>query len=131
MPFEIVWQQPSGLIKRHFGHVTGREVLDANVLAEGDARFDDLRYVIHDFLGCTSLTASPEEIREIVAIDKAASRSNPNIRAAVIATHPEVMAAADSYINHPLNAYAVRLFGSMDDACAWLGVSRRSRKPAS
>jgi len=122
VPFEIVWRQPNGLIKRHFNHVTGREVLDANVLAEADARFDNLHYVINDFLGCTRLTVSPEDIEEIAAIDSAAWGSNPNIRIAIAATHPEVLAAADLYANHQLSTFAIRLFSSMDDACAWLGV---------
>lgn len=124
MPFEILWQPPEGLIKRHFNHVTGKEVLDANVLAEADVRFDNLHYVINDFLDCTGLTVSPDDIEEIAAIDNAASGSNPKIRIAIVATHPDVLAVANSYINHQLRTFAIRTFRSMDDAYAWLGVNR-------
>jgi hypothetical protein len=123
VPFEIAWRQPNGLIKRYFNHVTGREVMDANVLAEADARFDNLHYVINDFRGCTSLTASPDEIDETAAIDNAASKSNPNIRIAIVATHPDVLAATNSYTKLQLNAFVIRIFSSMDDAYAWLGLS--------
>ncbi len=122
MSFEIVWRKPDGLIKRHFGHVTGKEILSANVLAEADLRFDDLHYVINDFLGCSKLTVSPDEMEEIVAIDRAASESNPDIRIAVVATHPDVLAAANSYASHRLSTFTTRLFSSMEEACAWLGV---------
>jgi hypothetical protein len=123
VPYEIAWQQPNGLIKRHFGHVTSSEVLAANVQAEADARFDDLNYVINDFRDCTGLTVSPDDIAEIAAIDKAASKTNPHIRIAVVATNSEVLAAATAYANDPLTTFTVRLFSSMNDACSWLGVS--------
>lgn len=123
VPFELVWRKPNGLIKRHFDHVTGQEVLSANVIAEADPRFDNLHYVINDFLQCTGLTVSPNDVDEIAAIDKAASGSNPNIRIALVAIHPDVLATANSYANHQLNTFEMRVFRSMEEACAWLGVS--------
>ena len=123
MPVELVWQQPNGLIKRHVDHVTGKEIFDANSLAESDARFDSLKYVINDFLGCTGLSVSHDEIEEIAAVDNAAAKSNPNIRIAIVATNPEVLAATDFYANHPLSMFTIRIFSAMDEACRWLGVS--------
>lgn len=120
MPYEVNWMHPNGLIKRHFGHVTGKEVLEANEQAESDSRYDSLRYVINDFLDCTGLTVLPNEIDEISAIDKAASTSNPNIRIAIVATNPEVLAAANTYANNPLAAFTIRLFNSMQDAESWV-----------
>ncbi len=123
MPYKLTWQHPNGLIKRHFGNVNGREVLAANEQAEADARFDDLRYVINDFSDCTGLTVSPDDIVEIAAIDKAASKINPHILIAVVATLPDVLAATNAYANDPLNAFTTRAFSSMNDACSWVGVS--------
>jgi hypothetical protein len=82
MGYEISWEPPNGVIKRHFGEVIGSEVLAAITKIEGDERFDTLRYVINDFLDCTGLTVSPVEIVEIAAIDNAAAATNPNIRVA-------------------------------------------------
>jgi hypothetical protein len=115
-----VWEQPNGLLKRHFGQVTGSEVLEANCKAEEDARFDTLRYVINDFLDCTGVSVSPNEIEEIAAIDHGAATSNPNIRVAIVATHPDVLAASTAYVTDPLCAFATRIFNSMDDARSWL-----------
>ncbi len=122
MGFAVVWEQPSGLIKRHFGHVTGRDVLEANRMAEEDFRFDSLRYVINDFSECTQISVSPIEIEEISAVDRAAALTNPNIRLAIVATHPDVVAASTAYANDPLTPFATRVFGSINAARSWLGL---------
>ncbi|MEW6514796.1 MAG: hypothetical protein AB1443_12440 [Pseudomonadota bacterium] len=122
MGFEIVWEPPSGVIKRYFGQVTGRELLASVNDTEGDSRFDDLRYVINDFLDCAELEASSHEIEEIAAIDHSAASINPNIRIAIVAILPEVVAVANAYAHDPLNAYTTRVFRAMAEAKAWLGL---------
>jgi hypothetical protein len=122
MGYEISWEPPNGVIKRHFGEVTGGEMLAAISKTEGDERFDTLRYVINDFLDCTGLTVSPMEIVEIAAIDKAAAATNPNIRIAVVATHPDVVVAANNYADDPFTIYKTRVFASLSAARSWLGL---------
>ena len=123
MGYDIIWQPPNGLIKRHFGHVTSSEVLAANIQAEADHRFDSLKYVINDFSDCTGLTVLPSVNAEIAAIDNAASASNPNIRIAIVATHPELVSTGNSYANNPLTNFTTRVFSSMKEAQSWLGLS--------
>jgi hypothetical protein len=122
MCYEIEWKSPNGVIKRHFGQVTGSEIMAAVTTTEGDPRFDSLRYVINDFSDCTELKVSPREIAEIAAIDKAAAHSNPNIRIAFVATLQDVVAAANAYANDPFTTYATRVFSSTDEAKSWLGL---------
>lgn len=122
MGYEVSWEQPNGVVKRHFGQVTGRELMAAVVETEADPRFDTLRYVINDFRDCTGLSASATEIEEIAAVDKAAAAINPNIRIAVVATLPDVVAAANAYANDPMATYTTRVFASMNEARSWLGL---------
>lgn len=120
--YAIVWEPPSGLIKKHFGQVRGGDILNANRMAEEDFRFASLRYVINDFSECTEVIVSPAEIEEIAAIDSAAAVTNPNIRLAIVATHPDVVAASTAYANDPLTPFAARVFSSIDAARSWLGL---------
>jgi hypothetical protein len=119
MPYKIIWE-PQGVIKYHFGVVTGIELMQAVVATEADERFDNIRYVINDFLDCTGLSVSGPEVEEIAAIDEAASINNPNIRIAVVTTLPEVVAIATQYGDSTMNAYPTRIFTSMDAARQWL-----------
>ena len=120
MGYEVVWEQPAGVIKRHFGLVTGRDLLGAVRETEGDSRFDTLRYVINDFRDCTGLAVSPAEVQEIAALDGAAARTNPRIRIAVVTDLPEVMATAKAYADDPLTPFVTRVFASMEEARRWV-----------
>ena len=122
MSYEIIWES-GGVIKRFFGHVDDVELMQAVVETEGSPRFDELRYVINDFLEVTGVSAGTGHVDEIAAIDQAASISNRNIRIAVVATHPEILALADHYARSPMNVYPTRIFSTMAEGRAWLGAS--------
>jgi hypothetical protein len=120
MGYELKWEAPAGVVKRHFGPVSGKELLEAILRIEGDRRFDGLLYVLNDFSDCTAVGVTESELEEIAAIDKAAYALNPRIRIAVVATHPEALAAGKAYANSTLNSYETRLFDSMAEARRWL-----------
>lgn len=120
MGYEIFWEGPHGVVKRHFGHVTGSELLKAVQETEEDPRFDSLHYVINDFRDCETLAVTPAEIVEIAAIDNAAARTNSRIRIAIVATHPDVVAIGNAYASDPLTRYGTRVLGSMDEARRWV-----------
>lgn len=121
MPYTLVWE-PRGVIKHFFGHVTSNELLRAGTDTEGDARFDNLRFVINNFLDCTGFSISSDVVDEIAAIDEAASTINKSIRIAVVAKEPAVIDAATQYANSPMNVYPTRIFSTMEEARTWLGL---------
>ena len=122
MSYEIIWE-PAGVIKRFFGEINGAELMQAGIDTEGSSRFDELRYVINDFLEVTAFSVGTDHVDEIAAIDQAASITNRNIRIAVVATHPEIVALADHYARSPMNVYPTRIFLTMAEGRAWLGAS--------
>jgi hypothetical protein len=123
MSYELIWQA-RGVIKRFFGNVTAGEVQQATYKVEGHKHFDDVRYVLNDFLSCDSFSFVNDEVDEMAAIDGAAARINPNLRVAVVATLADVIAAAEHYASSELNKYPTRIFATLDDARKWLGVPR-------
>lgn len=120
MAFEIVWESRRGAYKRFSGHVTEEQMIHSLTQIESDPRFDELRYVINDFLGVDSFAISEECVLMMAAIDNAASTSNPNIRIAVIATDLQIQALAKLYALSPLNAYPTEVFLDPGDARAWI-----------
>jgi len=123
MGYEIVWE-PGGVVKRFFGYVSGGELMKAGLDTECDLRFDHLSYVINDFVACDGFSVPPGTVDEISAIDNAAAFSNSRIRIAVVATMPEIVAAAEQYAASPMNAYVTRIFSNTADARTWLEGSR-------
>jgi hypothetical protein len=90
------------------------------VVTEGDARFDDLRFVINDFLCITGVSSSLRDVEEVAAIDSIAAITNPRIKVAVVATSPMVIEMAESYIDSPLNQYPTKIFQTLADARQWI-----------
>jgi hypothetical protein len=122
MSFELVWE-PRGVVKRYFGRVTSEEVFAAGVQSQGDHRFDQNRYAINDFLDCTEFVIDRKVLDEVAAVAGAAEISNPNIRIAIVATLPAVVAATMEYIGLPLHTYPTRLFATRAEARAWIAES--------
>lgn len=119
MGYEVLWET-GGVVKRIFGQVTEPDLIDSVRKVEDDPRFDDIRFVINDFLAITGVTAQIPTIDEISAIDLAASWTNPRIRVAIVTTSPEITALATYYANSPMNTYPTKLFTSLEDARHWL-----------
>lgn len=119
MSYELKWE-PRGVVKRYFGHVTCAEILAASKESQSDYRFDQYRYAINDYLDCTEFVTDPIALEEIAAFSGAAELSNPNIKVAIIATLPEVIAAAKKYIGLSLQTYPKRIFTTIAEARAWI-----------
>ncbi len=123
MGYEVTWEPPNGVIKRYFGQVTGSDLLAAITKTEGDERFKALCYVINDFCDCTELDVSPVAFEEVAAIEQYASLTNPSIHVAIVATQPDVVAIANTFVNAPFNAYTTRIFNDMTEARSWLRLA--------
>lgn len=118
MAYHIYWE-PAGVYRRYSGHTSFEELVVSVLAVENDPRFDEIRYVINDFLASEQVSFTPEGICELSAVDGAAERSNPNIRIAIVADRPAIRAAGEAYIAAGLNTYETRLFDTLPEARRW------------
>jgi hypothetical protein len=116
---QIFWEE-DGAYRKFAGHVSDDELVGSVAGMHGDRRFDDLRYVINDFLGVESFDVTEENVLYIAAIDGAAARSNPHIRIALVTVEPEMTALAMRYIGSPWTVYPTQIFHSLDAARTWI-----------
>lgn len=123
MSYELIWER-KGVVRRFYGDVTIGNLIKASDEVQGDLRFDELRYVISDFTDCTKFVFDGSEVEELAATDGAAAYNNRQIKSAVVVTLPEAVAAARYYEKSPLNAYPTRIFSTLEDARAWLGMPK-------
>ena len=119
MPYEITWEE-RGVYRRYFGHTDGAELARSVQEVELDIRFDQIRYVLNDMLASEGINVTEEAVTEISAIDGGAELSNPNIRIAIVADKPALLAVGEAYIAAALNTYPTRLFFTLEEARAWL-----------
>lgn len=119
MSHHIDWA-PSRVSVTYSGHCTEAEVLDLVIRLQSDYRFDATRQALHDFRQCTGMTESPMALEELAARNSGASASNPNLRIAVIANQPDVLAMLDRFESIGLSPYHLRTFADAASANDWL-----------
>jgi len=120
MAYQLIWKGKK--VEAYFqGNVTNGE-LNA-IISEfyGSKRFDDARYLLINFLDSTSLDASEVDLLAIGAMDSAASRSNPNIKVAMVSDKDEVLKLLASHNEGAKNcAWPIEIFSSKEEAEKWL-----------
>ena len=63
---ELIWES-DGIVRRFSGTVSAEEMNASAVSVQSDARFDDLRYIIHDFTACCEVSASEDDLEFMAA----------------------------------------------------------------
>lgn len=125
MPNKIVWE-PQGIYWKYTGKVSGKEIIDASTSVYGDPRFDNIKYKLTDFLDVESMEMSDNELTLLACQHKAAEKSRPNVKNAI------VIRSEDAELAHKFSAFftettwEVKVFNDLAEADEWLG-----RKPAS
>jgi hypothetical protein len=119
MPFHSAWEK-HGVYIHYTGQTSDLEVAKVAETVEADHRFAHVRYVIHDFLECVSVTHSPQVIEEVAAIDGAASLTNPRTIIAVVHDREDVSAMVKAYLRAELSKFTLREFASLVLARRWL-----------
>jgi len=120
MPHDNTWE-PHGVVKRFHGFVTAREFVDSAAEIAADPRFDDLHYVINDFLQIDGHDIDAAALEEIAVIRFGAMASNPNIRVLLLTADEKSIALARATLAPPLDgSYETRAFPSLEAARDWL-----------
>lgn len=135
MGYEIAWE-PCGVIKRFYGEVSSSDLMNASSTVQGDARFDDLQYVIFDFQDCISHSVTNAALQDIAAIDEFASESqaslrNTPVKVAIVVNNPKINDLAKQYANYRPSHRSFALFSNSLDARDWLTSSEGSLELAS
>jgi hypothetical protein len=119
MPYRLTWE-PKGVYRQYFGDVSIHERRASLDAICGDARFDDLRYAITDYLAVEGYEVTSESTLELAAMHIAPLVTNPRIVIAAVATRPDIVAAIQDFIGHRLTSAPYRVFGTLDEARRWV-----------
>ena len=90
MAYELVWE-PDGVLIQFSGVVRAWEFIRSVENVQSDFRFDDVRYVINDFLAVDEYELTAEALTQAAVLQYGAYASNPNCRI-VFATTDEALA---------------------------------------
>ena len=125
MPYRLTWET-GGLYRQYIGDVTIAERRASFESVCGDARFDDLRFVITDYLAVAAYEITPDATAEIAALHIAPLRTNPRIAIAAVATRPDILAAIADFVGYGFTAAPYRVFSTLQEARRWVDAQEDS-----
>jgi hypothetical protein len=104
--------------------VTSVELLHGREEIYGDSRFDDVRYQLVNGLEMTSIDFNINFVKKMVALDAAASLSNPRVKIALVFQQLEDVQAINTEYGKLVgrSKWQVASFGSLTDAREWIGI---------
>ena len=119
MTYKLDWES-NGIYWEYYGKVSGKEIIEASTTIYGDERFDTLKYKLVNFLGAESINIDDDEVALIAYQHRAAERSNPNIKNAIVIKSNIQLADkfAAFFTDSP---WDVQVFQDLDEANNWLG----------
>ncbi|MFW2372445.1 MAG: hypothetical protein ACN4GM_04935 [Gammaproteobacteria bacterium] len=126
MSHQNTWEE-NGLYRKFSDKISGEEILTSNLAIHGDARFDDIRYVINDFTQVVKFEAAEIDILKIATIDNVGAISNSYLKIAIVATSESVLDWIHQYCKQMQDSpLECKIFESVNDAYGWVSKSLSS-----
>jgi len=119
MAYKLDWEN-NGIYWEYYGKVSGKEIVEASTTIYGDERFDTLKYKLVNFLGVESIKMDEDEVALIAYQHRAAERSNPNIKNAIVIKQGSKLADKFAAFFSD-SSWDVQVFQDLDEANDWLG----------
>lgn len=120
MPYELRWER-HGVLKHHYGHLTGREMLDGMIAVSASERYDTLRYIINNFSAVTTHSIAAADLEQFASLRIGAALSNRRLLAPFIPGSETGRMIAD-FLQSPdyCNSHRLVIFPDLGAARAWL-----------
>lgn len=121
MAYKFIWNK-NNVLCVFSGNIDFNEITKANSIWHGDARFDNIKYLICNLLEANVTTTSVDDIAEMSATDFASSFSSSNIKTALVAQEKHTIAIFEHYIKRTKgfgSTWEFRIFNNIDDAVKW------------
>jgi hypothetical protein len=103
------------------GTVTGEEIIEAHKEIYNEENLKNQKYQIIDRSHCKEYNVSSKDVQQIAEIDKAASKSNPNIIIALISSTEIQFGMSrmwQTYVEE--SHFLTNVFRDRKSACEWI-----------
>jgi len=120
MNCRLVWE-PEGVLAIHARRLTSEAFIDCVRAIQSDPRFDEARYVIHDFSAVGEHDISNETLTELAIMHFGAWASSPNCRVVFVSADPQLAAAVGRVLGAvDLASYECEVKPTLAEARDWL-----------
>lgn len=118
MPYQVIWEG-EGFWARFSGCTSDEELITFAEECSRDDRFETARYFIGDFLGCETTSFSLSLATKLATIEHVSANIDSQLKIAVVADIPDMIALASAYLPLQLSQYEIRVFQVLEEARNW------------
>lgn len=97
MKYIVTWEDELVCVD-YSGEIENQDIQEVHLKLNGDERFYDCHYFILNISKCDLKKVSVPDLFLVVATDIGASKTNTNMKVAMVATHPNNIEKATEYI---------------------------------
>lgn len=119
MTCRLVWE-PEGVLAIYEGGLPSGGFLDTVRRIQSDPRFDDARYVIHDFSAVSRHDIGQSALTDLAALHYGAKLSSPNCRIVFVTTDSGLTEAIRKVLGGDLKSYECEVCPTLVEARDWL-----------
>ena len=122
MSYELIWED-RGVLFQFQNVVTGDELVQSNLDVYADPKFESIEYELAMFSDSVEFEASSETVRRVANMDAEASKRNPNIIVAIVASQLVIRGLANLYrLNSEIagGTWETEFFETEQEAREWL-----------
>ncbi|RDH86054.1 MAG: hypothetical protein DIZ80_00865 [endosymbiont of Galathealinum brachiosum] len=120
MPHKNTWET-EGLYREFTGEINGDEILEANFELHSSPEFNDIKYIINDFLGVTGYSIETAHTKAYAVTDEMISFSKGKLKIALVVNQEPLIALANGYRDQMLGKlFECEIFPAIEDARKWV-----------
>ena len=122
MSYELIWED-RGVLFQFQNVVTGDELVQSNLDVYADPKFESIEYELAMFSDSVEFEASSETVRRVANMHAEASKRNPNIIVAIVASQLVIRGLANLYrLNSEIagGTWETEFFETEQEAREWL-----------
>ena len=122
LSYELIWED-RGVLFRFRDVVTGDELVQSNLDVYANPKFESIEYEVAIFSDSVKFEASSETVRRVAEMDAAASKRNPKVVVAIVASQTVIRGLANLYRLQSEVAggtWETEFFETEPDARRWL-----------
>ena len=123
MPYRVRWEG-HGVYRRFYGAVSADDVKNACDEIAADPRYEDIRYVLSDFLEA-SPTLTDQEAHSLAQLERSRFFNSPDVVNAVVAGEPSVVECVPYLGAADQAPCPIALFDDVSDARHWIAANPR------
>jgi len=122
MPYTNTWEA-EGLYRKFIGRISGHEILESNFELHIDPNFQQIKYIINDFIHVTEHSIQANHTKIYASTDEIIAETKGKLKVALVVTQNSLIALANNYREEMIDKkFECEIFQTVENARKWVSI---------